>query len=172
MKKLLAIALILMVASASQAQLFKKGDIVVGGGVGFATFTGDGMPVYATVDYGYNDEVGLGAFVAYYGYEEDVAFWGGKWKYTNIIIAAQGTYHKDYFKIDNLDTYATLILGYNKASVEWDGANNFGLGSPSAGGVIYAFGVGARYYFMPNLAADVRLGYGISAVQAGIAYKL
>jgi len=169
MKKLLAIALILMVASASNAQLFKKGDIVVGGGVGFATFTGDGMPVYATVDYGFNDEVGLGGFVAYYGYEEDFGGWG-KWKYSNIIIAAQGTYHKDYFKIDNLDTYATLILGYNKASVEWDGSGSWA--TPTAGGVIYAFGVGARYYFMPNLAADLRLGYGISAVQAGIAYKL
>lgn len=167
MKKLLAIALILMVASASQAQLFKKGDMVIGGGVGFATFDGDGMPVYATVDWGFTDEIGIGGFVAYYSYEEDIPFWG-TWEYTNTIIAAQGTYHKDYFKIDNLDTYATLILGYNKASVE----GIKGLGTPSAGGVIYAFGVGARYYFMPNLAADLRLGYGISAVQAGIAYKL
>ncbi|MCK6600768.1 MAG: hypothetical protein L6Q77_02985 [Bacteroidetes bacterium] len=167
MKKLLAIALVLLVASASYGQLFKKGDMVIGGGVGLMTFTGDGMPVYATVDWGFNDEIGLGAFVAYYSYEEDIAFWG-TWKYTNTIVAAQGTYHKDYFHIENLDTYGTLILGYNVASV----SGISGLGKPTAGGVIYAFGVGARYSFTPNLAADLRLGYGISAVQAGIAYKL
>jgi hypothetical protein len=57
----------------------------------------------------------------------------GKWSYTNILILGTGSYHMDLLKDENLDTWGSLHVGYNVATVSWEFTNNaFNLAEPAA----------------------------------------
>ncbi len=68
-------------------EIIDKGQIGVGGYLGFATYKWDSQGFGST--------------------------WG--WNYSNIVIGARGTFH--YPLIENLDTYSGLFLGYQIVSV-------------------------------------------------------
>ncbi|MCX7984055.1 MAG: hypothetical protein N3A63_04020 [Bacteroidetes bacterium] len=176
MKRILFLIIVVgLVASFSQAQIaYKQGDLVISGMLGLGGVAGlygeAGMPpISASVDYGYNENISIGALVGIATSEESY-FWGGKWKYTYTIIGARGQYHYDFLKNSNIDTYGGIMIGYNIVSSSWEGP---GVGAGSSGSyLLYGGFIGGRYYFTPNLAGQLELGYGMGYLTLGIAYKL
>jgi hypothetical protein len=136
---------------------FKKDDKVINVSLGLGG--GYGIPVQGSFEYGITKDIGVGAMVGYGLYKVSGI------TVNNILVGAKGNYHYQF--VDKLDTYGSVILGYNVASVSGAGSN---LGS--YGGIFYSFGVGGRYYFKPKIAALAELGYGLANLNIGIAIKL
>ena len=118
--------------------------------------------------------IGVGGLFRYWSYSESYNYFNnsGDWKYTNILIGAQGNYH---FVIPNskLDPYVGIVLAYDIASTSWSGPNNFG-NSVSAGGFWAALQAGGRYWLSPTLALTARLGFGslsYGALEVGVDFK-
>ena len=178
MKKLvLIIAAVACFSVGSNAQgMFEKGTQLFKLGIGV---NGDGTPIDVSYEKGVKENflgvdglvLGLGGNFGYYGNKEDFSSLAGSysWKYTNIIVGARALGH--YPLISSLDTYAGVMLGYNIASVKYDGPNAGSIPSPSVGGVVFGGVVGARYEFSETLGAYVEAGFGISNVSLGLAYK-
>lgn len=173
---MLMVAVLAIAVLNTQAQgMFEKGTQLIKFGVGV---NGVGAPVEVSYEKGIIENflteglvLGVGANVGYYGYKEDYASLAGaySWKYTNMIVAARALGH--YSLIDNLDTYAGLVLGYNAASAKFSGPNADLIPSPSVGGLVFGGLVGARYEFNPNLGIYAEAGYSISYLTVGLAYK-
>lgn len=71
-----------------------------------------------------------------------------------------------------MDTYAGAMLGYNIVSSKYYGDNEYSSSSKASGSALtYSVFAGARYYFKDNLAVFAEVGYGIAALELGIAYK-
>ena len=178
MRKLaLIVAAVACFSLGSNAQgMFQKGTQLFKLGIGV---NGNGTPIDVSYEKGVKEDLfgvnglvlGLGGNVGYYGYKENFSNLAGSysWKYTDMIIAAKGLAH--YKLIEKLDTYAGLMLGYNIASVKYDGPNAGSIPSPSVGGVVFGGIAGARYEFSQSLGAYVEAGFGISNLSLGIAYK-
>ncbi|MBU1370066.1 MAG: porin family protein [Bacteroidetes bacterium] len=168
----LAIALVGLTYGA-QAQ-YESGQVDANIGVGlgstFATGTLDMPPVSLALDFGLSDKMSLGAYVGYSASKEDFSGFGANysWKYTYIIVGARGAYHFDL--VDQLDTYAGVLLGYNVASVTYEGSGTAPT-SPSAGGLAYAGFAGARYHFGDTFGVYAELGYGLALLNAGLTLK-
>ncbi len=188
MKKL---SLLLVVAifsvSLMQAQTpFKKGDKVVNVGIGFGSLGGlvglSMPPISASFDYGVKDELfdaksslSVGGYASYFGYKSSYTYSGGEygWKYTNIILGGRAAVHYDFVK--KLDTYGGLMLGYHISSSSSYGTHEYGTAEASYGGLIYKGFLGGRYYFSESIGAFLELGYGgygLSALEVGVAFKL
>lgn len=90
-------------------------------------------------------------------------------KYTNFIIGARGSFH--YPLVDNLDTYAGILLGYNVVSAKEIGTIPVGYNASSSSGIFSGY-VGARYYFTEQIGAMAELGTGIAYFNIGVAVKL
>ena len=189
MKKLLftlAVAFACVSGSMAQDDVFTKGDLVLGVGVGLGNnLGGTGYkssvpPIILTGEYGITDAlikktgkgyVGVGGYLAYTANKfnagtYDGVEYGTKWTY--MIIAGRGAFH--YQLVDKLDTYAGAIAGFNIASAStygWDGYNY----NNSAGGFTYSTFVGARYYFSEKLAVYAEAGFGFNILEAGLSFK-
>lgn len=173
MKKL-ALAALMIVGSfgLAQAQVFEQGSVNINAGVGLGSTFSSGLnttlpPLGLSVDYGIAEKISLGAYGGFSSASAD--FYGGKYNYTYIILGARGAYHFTGLS-DNFDPYIGLLLGYNVASVSYSGSYN--APSISAGGVLYAGYLGARYHFTENVGAFAELGYGIAYLQLGLTFKL
>lgn len=178
MKKLaLIIAAIVCISVGSNAQgMFQKGTQLFKLGIGV---NGNGTPFEVSYEKGFKEDflgvdglvLGLGGNAGYYGYKEDFSNLAGSysWKYTDFIIAGRALAH--YPLISKLDTYAGVMLGYNVASVKYDGPNSGSMPSPSVGGVVFGGVAGARYEFDQSWGAYVEAGFGISNLNLGVAYK-
>ncbi|NOZ46263.1 MAG: hypothetical protein GXO79_05720 [Chlorobi bacterium] len=186
MKKTLIITLFATLAVVSlNAQVFNLSDRLITPGIGFGStlYTGSGYnttipPISISYEQGFKDEIGpgtigIGGYLGMTGSQWETSFLGTTYgyKYTSIIVGARGYYHMQL--IDNFDTYGGLMIGYNivsaKQTGDWSGIT--GLGATSSG-ISYSLFLGARYYFNDNLGAMAELGYGISYLTLGIAYKL
>ena len=159
-----------------QAQnTFSKGDMVAGVGIGVSNL---GFPMlsgtfeYCIKDNLFNDKSSLG-IGGLFGFATKKTGLGNGygWKYNHILLGARGALH--YQLVDNLDTYAGLMMGYDIGTVKWYGDTAFNLGKSSAGGFLAAFHAGARYYFANNFGASAEFGggYGIAYLQLGVAFK-
>ena len=188
MKRVLLISVLLILAlSISFGQIaFKKGDNTASAMVGFGSTifasgaTGTIPPISAAFDYGYNENISLGGILSITGSKEEGnvgAGLGYKFTYSYIIIAARGAYHYDLLHNDKVDTYGGLMIGYDIASSSSELTGTWPAYYPtptaaSVGGFSAGLFIGGRYFFSPQLAAQVELGYGIAYLNVGIAYKL
>jgi len=190
MKKIiftLAVMFACVSASIAQDDAFGKGSKVLNLGVGLGSYIGGSgykstmPPIVLSGEYGLTDAlikktgkgyVGVGGYLAYTANKYSWGDYDGKdagWKYSYIIVGARGAFHYQF--VDKLDTYAGVMLGYNIASTSaygptgWSGAGN------SVGGFTYSSFVGARYYFNDKFAAFAEVGYGIAALELGLAIK-
>jgi hypothetical protein len=114
--------------------------------------------------------VGIGGIFRYWGYSE--TYFDGKWKYTDILIGAQGNYH---FKMDNdkFDPWVGLVLAYDAGSVSWDGPGGNWV-TPTYGGFFLGAHGGARYWISPTIAIAASIGYGslsYGALDVGVDFK-
>lgn len=175
------VALVAIGGMFAQSNVFSKGDKVINASIGLGSsiygsgFSGGIPPVGVSFELGVKDELfneksslGIGGYVGYTSAEQ--AFYGSKISYSSIIIGGRGIVHYDL--ISKVDTYAGVLLGYNIASSKVTGAGfPAGFGA-SAGGLVYAGFVGARYYFTPKFGAMAELGYGIALLNIGVSLKL
>jgi hypothetical protein len=163
--------------STSKAQ-FVNGGNYFGPSIGLS-FLGSSPEFGVNYEYGLNLEnvgtVGIGGIFRYWSYSEsyNYGFYGsGEWKYTNILIGAQGNYH---FKVPDskFDPYLGIILAYDAGSTSWSGPNIYGA-SVSAGGFWAALQAGGRYWLTPTLALTARLGFGslsYGGLDVGVDFK-
>ena len=179
MKKLYLLVLALFVlSSATIAQIaYKKGDNNISGMLGLGGYGGlygtSTLPAIAgSYEMGYNENISFGGLVGITGSEFPI-FGNWKYKYTYILIGARGAYHYDLLHNDKIDTYGGAMLGYNIVSFSEENTPLSAFPT-SASGSYMTFGgfVGGRYYFTPNLAAQVELGFGIGLLTIGISYKM
>jgi hypothetical protein len=183
MKRILLISMLLfIVVGLSFSQMaYNKGDQVVSLGLGIGGFAGaygsTGIAFSGGYENAIHENISLGGIVGYSSSTEDIyGSWG--WKYTYILIGARGAYHFDVLHNSNIDTYAGVMLGYNIVSSSETGTNPYAgypgytVSSASASYILFGAFIGGRYYFNPNLAAQVELGYGVGFLNVGIAYKL
>jgi hypothetical protein len=165
-----------------KSQIFAEGDRVANLGVGLLDFSGSGysfsVPISASVEWSVkehlfdeNSSLGFGGLAGYYAnkYTVKTANDGNYgWNYSHFLLGARGLLHYQF--IDDLDTYAGLMLGWDIVSSSSFGTNSAG-SKNSAGGFVPGLFIGGRYYFARNFSAFAELGYGISALQLGISFK-
>lgn len=178
---LLVVAVFTFTQLVAQEPTFEKGDKVLNLGIGFGSglYTGTYYktsvpPISASLEFGVADgvlekgSIGVGPYLAYSSHKWEYSGWG--WKYSNIYIAARGVFH--YPLVDKLDTYTGLTLGYNIATSSEYGNSVPGYDyNSSSGGLLYAWFVGARYYFSDSFGVMAELGVGIVYLNLGIALK-
>jgi hypothetical protein len=128
--------------------------------------------------------LGVGAYfgyqASYYRYE-DVYYNGNYYYYqhrwNHILVAARGAYHLDFLNAKNAEVYAGVIVGVRLQTYSYETNNpdpvfaelyrlNEGVIYPS-----YSLFVGARWYFVPNVAVFGEAGYGISSLTGGVSFK-
>ena len=178
-KSLLLMAVVLFLTIpfvAFSQQYFEAGKSYVGPSIGLS-FLGSTPEFGANYEYGMKMEfgtIGIGGLFRYWGYSEE---WGyGSFKYTNILIGAQGNYHLKMDPGSKLDPYVGIILGYDASSAKWTGgATYFGF-EPSAtsGGLVLNAHGGCRYFISPTMALVGSIGYGslsYGALDIGVDFK-
>ena len=187
---MLTLVAITILATTIQAQnttaTFANKDNVIGvgfglgGAYGFSKYDTQSPVFGAQYDRGIVElkmggVIGVGGFIGYKSYANRYNPNNGNDKYKQrwniVIIGARGTFHYDVFKVENLDTYggamiAYHIVGYNdNLPALYTYEDNH---SNAIYGSIYA---GAKYYFAPQVAAFAELGYGVSWLTMGVAFK-
>jgi len=164
--------------------VFSKGDNNVNLGIGLgSTLGGTGYtstlpPISISYERGIVDNLfddksslGIGAYLGYAGNKSELISGGTAfgWKYNYTIFGLRGALH--YQLVDNLDTYAGLMLGYNSVSASYYGTNDITGHAASNSGLSWSLFLGGRYYFTDNIGAFAELGYGIAYLQLGVSFK-
>ncbi len=186
MKKVTAFALVGLLSLPlvkAQESSFNLNDIAVNFGIGLGSSYGFGLytstkipPISISIEKGIMDEVlekgviGVGAYAGFTSYSYHYVFstYDYGWNYTNIIVGVRGSFH--YPVLDDFDTYAGLLLGYNIRL-----ASSFGTastGGPDGGSIAYSGFVGGRYYVSDKFAIFGEFGWGISILTLGLGVKL
>jgi hypothetical protein len=190
MKKIVFVIMTFIFGFTYQAQeaSFTIDDSVInlGIGLGGTYYAGLGYsrvipPVSISFEKGFKNEVlekgtiGIGGYLGYTGagWDYSDSFGTYSWDYSNILLGGRGSFH--YPLIDNLDTYIGLMLGYDVASIKYSATGYYKdhpVERSSSGGLIWSTYLGGRYWISDNLGIMGELGYGISYLNLGIAYKL
>jgi len=169
MKKItLFLALCTIGFTYAQAPL-EEGNLQVNAGVGFS---GWGVPIYAGLEVGVAPNITVGGELSYQSYNHGSGL-GSDYKSSILGIQANGNYHfNEVFEIPSQwDLYAGANLNYfswsskiNGSTVDYGGADNFGLGLQ----------IGGRYFFDDKFAVNLQVGGGnvVSGGRIGITYKL
>jgi hypothetical protein len=175
-----------IMSSAHAQDVFTKGDKIVNLGIGFGSYLGGTgykqsfLPISASYEQGVvsglldgKASIGVGGYLAYTANEWETKYGNLNfgYKYTYFIFGARGLFHYQF--VDKLDTYAGLMLGYNVINGKDFGddlAANL-IPASTSSGFTYSGFIGARYYFSDKTAAFAELGYGIAALELGIAIK-
>lgn len=177
MKKIISFAAaMLCMVSAASAQTFDSGSQVLGLGIGVGG--GYGVPVTLSYEHGIHSfsnvsHIGVGGNISYGAHNDSFSYSTGtvKYNYNNVIIAAMANYH--YTGVDKFDFYGGVHLGYDivNSSVKSNTDDYAGKYKADASGMFFGVRAGARYYFSDNWAASADLGYGLSILNIGVAYK-
>lgn len=168
MKKLTIVltvmVLLCLLVSTGNAQ-WEKGKSYLGPRLGIGAY-GSGLSFGAGYEYGVTNEIGIGGLVDYYTYD-----WGFGFKYTYLVIGAQGNYHfGEILKWDKkLDPFAGLVIGYENVSVS--GSQYAGWSAAYSSGIIIGGQVGIRYFLSPSIALYGQAGFGITYLKVGIDFK-
>ncbi|HYW94851.1 MAG TPA: hypothetical protein VE870_04640 [Bacteroidales bacterium] len=189
MKKRLTLGLLLAfftTALMAQGPMFFNGDKVLNLGIGFGTSLYSGglynssvPPISASYEVGIKDDVldigsiGVGGYIGYvaYKWEYDYGFGSYGYKYSDFVIGARGTFH--YPLLENFDTYTGVMLGFDIVSSKEFGDSQYSVNySASSSHVVGSWYIGGRYYFSDRFAGMLELGYGISYINLGVAFKM
>lgn len=179
-----------------QAQAFSVGDNVLGISVGlgghyraYNSYTAQTPALGLYYERGVTElgpgVLGLGGFLGYksLAYRSRVnwppghanQFYEYDYRWTYLIVGFRGAWHyNEWHGVPQLDTYGGLMLSYNSVSYKDRTVYPAGiLSSYNYGGGhvgLSAF-LGTRYYFTPSFGAQLELGYGISVLSLGAAFK-
>jgi hypothetical protein len=188
MKRIILLCFIFLVSltpgiSQETTATFAKSDNVlglsagVGGWYGFRGYNTQ-TPVFGLqydrgiVELGFGGVIGVGGFIGYKGYAYKYGDYKENWNI--VIIGARGSFHYDVFGVENLDTYGGSIISFHTVSHKdnipssspyYDGRKKY------ASSLHASLFVGAKYYFAPSVAGFAELGYGVSWLTMGVAFK-
>lgn len=160
MKQLLSVLLLALLFTGFINAQFTPNKNYLGPSIGLS-FLGSTPQFGANYEYSMDVQnfgrVGIGGILRYWSYSED--YFAGGWKYTDILIGAQGNYH---FKLDTdkFDPWIGLTLAYDAGSVSWDGPSGYNYASPTYGGFFIGANAGARYWVSPTVGLSARVGFG------------
>jgi hypothetical protein len=201
MKKII-LAVLVCLSISTQAQSYKQGQIDFNVGMGLGNtfmharsygygygYSYRSIPTFnASGEYAVTNAIGVGGYLAYTSLKQTyTSSWyhsnGNYYAYTDqfkwsfFIIGARAAYHFDEFiKIDKLDVYSGLMLGYNIARVTYTSSdasrNGIAYYGSSYGGLAWSLFAGARYRFTDKIGAFVELGYGVTVLNLGLNIKL
>ncbi|MDQ3051779.1 MAG: hypothetical protein M3Q95_12890 [Bacteroidota bacterium] len=194
MKKIFLVVSAFMIAATSlnaqnTTETFAKKDNVLGfgfgiGGVYGITSVSSQSPVFGVqydrgiIELGFGGVIGVGGFMGYKSIVDKYDDFTGTYKdkFSILIFGARGTFHYDLFRVKNLDTYAGSMIAFHSVSHKRDYPNNYpnynGPGRKTPGSAAYpSIFAGAKYYFAPQVAAYAEVGYGVSWLTMGIAFK-
>ena len=173
--KRLIISVVLAVISLSSAvaqPAFRKGDNLITGGLGIGLAGAYGSstfpPFFGMYEKAIHPNVSVGGLLSFAGSSSE--FFGGKWKYSYVVLAGRGAYHYLIPDTRNLDTYGGLTLGYSIVSSSVEGIREERFAA-SGSYVFFGIFVGARYYFSPQWAAMAELGYDVGIIKIGATYR-
>jgi len=96
---------------------------------------------------------------------------GSKWGLTYFSISGRANYHPHFIKIDKLDTYGGLALGFESARVKARSSDYEGLGT-NVNDLALSFHLGARYQVNDKIGTWVELGAGQGVLNFGVSYSL
>jgi len=158
--------------ASAQTDAFNKGDMIINAGVGigryisYPLFSNKILPISGSFEYSVTDlfdgkgGIGIGGYVAYTSFGDKE---GLNVTVSDLIIGPRGIFHYQF--IENLDTYAGFMVGYDVKSFP---KSNYNL----PGSELYTtFFIGARLYITKNIGVFGELGYGVSPLQLGLCYK-
>ncbi|MBL0343370.1 MAG: hypothetical protein IPP71_22420 [Bacteroidetes bacterium] len=179
-----ALTTISAVAQKTNTTFAKKDNVLgigfgIGGVYGFSGFSSQ-SPAFGLqydrgiVELGMGGVIGVGGFVGYKGFVNKIETGGDTYKgqWNVLIIGARGTFHYDLFEVKNLDTYAGTMIAFHVVNEKEDYPNNVFVTSTSHSNAAYAsIFAGAKYYFSPQVAGFGELGYGVSWLTLGMAFK-
>lgn len=174
MKKLVSsLFIVALLACGTAHAQYQKGDKLLNLGIGLNGYYGGGLPIGASFEYGITDQISVGAQVDFYTWGYNFGS-GYNYRYTFIPIALRGSYHFNELlnlNTDKVDLYGGVQLGYYISSYSdnsgYSGVYNNGYGNKALFGVH----LGGKYYFKPKLGAFAELGYGVSTLKLGVAFK-
>lgn len=170
----------------AQDSTFNQGAIVLNAGIGFGTrlYTGNTFssllpPLSVSVEYGLEEDfladnltLGIGGYVGIARAKSEFLLPDGNrygWEYGYTVIGVRVAAH--YPLVDKLDTYGGLMLSYN--AVHSKPIGNVPQGSVAESGTAgLSLYVGGRYYFKDSIAAMAEVGYGVSFLNLGVAFRL
>lgn len=191
MKKITTLVFTLLIVSnnlfaQNTTETFAKNDNVIGigagiGGVyGFSNYSSQ-SPIFGVqydrgiIELGMGGVIGVGGFVGYKSIVNKFDLADGTYKdrWSILVIGARGTFHYDLFKVENLDTYGGTMIAFHSVSYKKDYPNNYyDYRGKSHGSAAYAsLFAGAKYYFAPQVSAYAEVGYGVSWLTMGVAFK-
>ena len=166
--------------TSAQKPSFSMGEKVfnIGMGVGTNLYSGTYYnpvlpPICASLEVAVKDHIlergvlGVGGFGSFSTYR--FKFSNNGWKSSDVIIGARGNFHYPF--VDKLDTYSGLMLGYGIINYEFFGDYTEDDYTGRSSGLRWSWFLGARYYFREDMAFFAELGYGVSYLNAGIAFR-
>jgi hypothetical protein len=151
----------------------QENKLFINAGIGFGPVLSQGEmtvpPIQVSVDYvlplgGIPFTVG-----GMFGFSKSEWDYGGYvYTYTGLAFGARLSYHPNV-GVENLDPYATLIVGY----YSYKGESSAGAtGDLDLSVPLWGFDIGARYFFTPMIGAYAELGWtSLSYVSVGITLK-
>ncbi|MDO4771326.1 hypothetical protein [Porphyromonas sp.] len=174
MKKFFLLA-VMMISSIviANAQSFSKGDKFIDLSIGlpdFGVYNSISLPVlgakfdYVAVDNLFDNKsfLSVGAGTSFYASK------GTYYKTSAFALAGHAAVHYNF--VPKLDTYAGLSLGYNFVKVSY--LNDSPLNTIAGSGVAYGLFLGTRYFFTPNVAGLLELGYGYTTLKLGVSLRI
>ena len=183
--RIILICLVLFAASVknSSAQ-FEVGDNIIGAGIGFgSSLLGSGAYSNSTPglsvqyergnwDVGGPGVISLGGYLGYKSYTYDNIYYDARWTY--VILGLRSAYHYTGFDNKQWDPYGGLMLSYSFADYSYESnITGFQYGGDTYGNhMSLSLYLGSRYYFSSQWSAFAELGYGISFLSLGAAYKI
>ncbi len=167
-------------ASGEVEPIFRENDKVLSLGLGIGTtlyassfHTARMVPVSLSFEYGVVDDfmiedmsLGVGAYLGFASSREKFRTWSVDYQY--YIIGGRAGLH--YPVVENLDTYAGLMMGVNIINTSLSGETDQEHKSDDTG-LITSLYIGARYYLAEEYAVMAEIGYGIAYFTIGISYR-
>lgn len=180
----LAVALFCSVCGVKGQNTFEKHDIVLSAGIGIGTAVDVGKTVvpplsfkmeYALLDCLFDERsaLGVGGYLGFAAGKKTYASYGYNsfsQRINAVMIGARGTFHYEF--VNNLDTYAGLMLGGTIANTRNEGVWTLVGNPPRHGGFLFDVFVGARYYIVPNLAVYGEFGFGVAYFNLGVSFRI
>ncbi len=187
-----ALALAATIPATATAQ-FEEGDNVLGVGVGIlggynVGWSGSDYSQTPAINLHFDHGMGelgpgtwgLGGYVGYKSASYKARYlnyYNYDYRYTWLVVGVRGTWHYNEWHGDKWDTYGGVMLAYR--GVTYKDHTDYGaysyLGNSytySGSGVGFSGFLGARYFFSDKIGAYGELGYGLTALQIGLAVKL
>jgi len=157
----------------AQGEAFNAGDRVINAGVGVGNYisyhngSNKLFPIAASFEYGVANlfdgigAIGIGGYAAYTSFNYNDL--GRNVTIGDFLVGPRAMFHYQF--LVKLDTYVGAMVGYDVRS--FPKLNSSVPGSKFC----YAYFLGVRYYVTNDFAFYGEVGYGVSPLQLGIAYK-